>query len=226
VDCQEPSPTGDQVMLSLWLVFQMLVCPMTGAMSGRLSAEEAADVTDCYTRYPGATACTAAAEAHAVVARPVTATGSAPEDSAVHRIRLIAACVKWDLAHAADCERQPRGQHRRPFCGPYTAAQWDAQRSLVGLLKHLSASLTLTSTQAAVLASLTEVTRTHPPVSYELIAESGMAHVARILSHAPDDRCGQHARSAACRLLHVVAAYWESVVGEGRSLMAFTSAAA
>ncbi len=227
MDCRERSPTVDQVMLSMWLVFQMLVCPMIGALSRRLSAERAAVIADRYTRYPGGTtACTTATEPYAADVSPVTEIESAPEDSAVHRIRLIAACIKWDLAHAAEVEGLPCGQHRRPFCGPYPAAQRDAQRSLVGLLKHLSASVTLTGTQAAAVSSICEVTRTHPHVMHELVRAGGLGHITRILVHAPDDRCGQHARSAACRLLHVVAAYWESVVGEGRSLMAFTSAAA
>ncbi len=227
MDCEDPSPTVDQVMLSMWLVFQLLVCPMTGALSRRLSAEEAANVTDCYTWYPGGTTAYATAtHAHPIHGSPVTAIEGAPEDSAVHRIRLIAACVKWDLAHAEEFDRQPCGQHRRPFCGPYTAAQWDAQRSLVGLLKHLSASVTLTGTQAAAVASVTEVARTHPHVVHELVRAGGLSHTARILVHAPDNRYGQHARLAARQLLHVVAAHWESATGEERSLMAFACAAA
>ena len=228
VHCCEPSPTVDQVMLSAWLVFQLMVCPMTCALSRRLSAEEAADVVDCYTRYLGTTVSTAAADACAANGFPVTAAERVPEDSAVHRIRLIAACLKWDLAHATESGQQPHRSQRRPFCGPYTAAQWDAQRSLVGLLQHLSCSVTLTGTQGAALASIVELMRTHPHSVHELLAVGGLGHVARILVHAPEDRCGRHARLAACQLLHVVAAHWELVSCEkrGRSLLGFTSAAA
>ena len=209
----------------MWLVFQMLVCPMTGAISRRLAEEQAAETADCYARYPDMTAADAPITGHCQVAAMVKAS----DDSAVHRIRLISACVKWDLAYAAEAGERPRGFRSRPFCGPYMEAQWDAQQSLISLLKSLSSSDGQTSTQAAALASIVELTRTHPHAVHELVVAGGLGHVARILVHASDDRCGRHARLAACSLLHVVAAQWETSrgsFGQARSLLALASAAA
>ena len=206
------STTADQIMLGMWLVCQMLVCPMTRTVSRRLAEENAVAIADCYVKYPGADAYRTVTNTSVPHEVRVAAVVRAYREGTVHRIRLIAACVKWDLACAAEYgqQRSAASGHmyrRRPFCGPYTAAQRDAQRSLVRLLGCIGMSDTSTATQAAAVASVAELARTHPHAVRELVAAGGVGHVAGMLSHAPDDPPGRSLRLAACKLLHVVAAY-------------------
>ena len=191
----------DQIVLSMWLVLQMLISPLTASVCQKCLEGGAAEVADAYTRYHSVAMDSAAIDRVAFWQESA---------SAVHSIRVIAACVRCDLAHA--CEGENRllcAAVGRPFCGPYTKMQWGSQRALAQLIGPRHIAEEPSTAQAAAMASLLELTRTYPHAVHELVTVGGLKFAARLLTASSNNRQGQSVRLTAQELLHAVAVYRE-----------------